>query len=167
MLWRMADFQLAQVNIARLAAPLDSPQLADFVAHLPQINAVADQAPGFVWRMTDADGADSTGLRLDGQDDMWIINCSVWESVEALHAYTYRTDHLRVMSRRREWFRPLGAAHQALWWVPAGHRPSVAEEMERIDLIREHGPGPDAFTFAKPHPAPSPMPGAASASAAR
>ncbi|RPK53911.1 hypothetical protein EES40_00090 [Streptomyces sp. ADI93-02] len=151
-------FHLAQVNVGRMLAPLDSPQLADFVAHLPEINTLADQAPGFVWRMVDDGGADSTSLRPEDDDDLLLINCSVWESVEALHDYTYRSAHLKVLARRREWFERLAEFHHAMWWVPAGHRPSVAEAMERIALIRENGEGPEAFTFRAPHPAPSSSP---------
>ncbi|SFC74342.1 DUF3291 domain-containing protein [Streptomyces aidingensis] len=154
----MSGFHLAQVNIARLAAPLDSPQLADFVAHLPQINELAERSPGFVWRMVDEDGADATGLRPDRTDDMLLINCSLWESVESLHAYTYRTDHLRLLSRRREWFEAPDGPHQALWWVPAGHHPTVTEAMDRVAHLRHHGPTPHAFTFRKHFPAPSSTP---------
>jgi hypothetical protein len=151
----MTGFHLAQVNIGRIVAPLDTPQLADFVTQLPEINALADGAPGFVWRMVDDEGADSTGLRPDTGDDLLLVNCSVWESVEALRDFTYRSDHLRVLSRRREWFQRLLEPHLALWWVPAGHRPSVAEAMERVALLRAHGSGPQAFTFREPHPAPA------------
>ncbi|MEB8342943.1 DUF3291 domain-containing protein [Streptomyces endophyticus] len=151
----MTGFHLAQVNIGRLVAPLTGPELADFVAQLPEINALADGSPGFVWRMVDDAGEDATGFRPDSADDMILINCSVWESVEALRAFTYHSDHLRVLSRRREWFQRMAEAHQALWWVPAGHRPSAAEAMERVALVREHGPGPEAFTFRTPYPAPA------------
>ncbi|MFK0191990.1 DUF3291 domain-containing protein [Kitasatospora sp. NPDC090308] len=146
--------QLAQVNVGRTVAPLDSPELAGFMAQLAEINELAERSPGFVWRLVDAAGADATGLRPDPDDGLLQINCSVWESVEALRAYVYRSDHLRVLARRREWFRRPTGAHQAMWWVPAGHRPSAAEAMARIALIRDHGPGPEAFTFREPHPAP-------------
>ncbi|BAJ26822.1 MULTISPECIES: DUF3291 domain-containing protein [Kitasatospora] len=139
--------QLAQVNIGRTVAPLDSPALAGFVAQLAEVNALAERSPGFVWRLVDDAGADATGLRPDRDDDLLQINCSVWESVRALHDYVYRSDHLRVLASRRDWFQPPAAAHLALWWVPAGHRPDVAEAMARIATLREHGPGPDAFTF--------------------
>jgi hypothetical protein len=150
----MTGFHLAQVNIGRVIAPLDGPELADFVAQLPEINALAERTPGFVWRMVDDGGEDSTDLRPDDNDDMLLFNCSTWESVEALRAFTYHTDHLRVLSRRREWFHRMAETYQALWWVPAGHRPSVAEAMERIAMLREQGSGPLAFTFRDPRPAP-------------
>ncbi|RFU82384.1 DUF3291 domain-containing protein [Streptomyces triticagri] len=147
-------FHLAQVNVGRIVAPIDSPELAGFVEQLPEINELADRSPGFVWRMVDDEGQDATGLRPDGHDDLFLINCSVWESVEALRAFTYETGHLRVLSRRREWFTRMVEPHQALWWVPAGHLPSVAEALERVQLVRDQGPGPEAFTFRSPHPAP-------------
>jgi hypothetical protein len=152
----MTDFHLAQVNIARLAAPLDSPQLAGFVGGLVEINALADASPGFIWRLTDEDGGDATSLRPDDQDDLLLINCSVWESVDALKEYTYRSEHLAFLSRRREWFVRMTRPHQAMWWVPAGHRPTTAEAMDRTALVERHGPGPEAFTFQNPYPAPSP-----------
>jgi len=154
MLGSVNEFHLAQVNVGRILAPLDSPQLADFVAQLPEINALADQAPGFVWRMVDDDGADLTGLRPQEDDYLLLINCSVWESVEALKDFTYRSAHLKVLARRREWFERLADFHHALWWVPAGHRPSVEEAMDRLALIREAGEGPGAFSFRAPHPPP-------------
>ncbi|MGC0328664.1 hypothetical protein RKD23_001654 [Streptomyces sp. SAI-170] len=151
----MTEHHLAQVNIGRIVAPLDSPELADFVAQLPEINALADRSPGFVWRMVDDDGVGATAVRPDGEDALLLINCSVWESVEALRGFTYHTEHLRMLSRRREWFHRMGQAHQAMWWVPAGHVPTVAEAMDRVAMVREHGPTPEAFTFQKPYPAPT------------
>jgi hypothetical protein len=151
---RVTDFHLAQVNIGRLIAPPESPEVADFFAQLDEINALADRSPGFVWRMVDEGGEDATDLRPDADDDLLLFNCSVWESVEALRRFTYHSDHLRVLTRRREWFQRMVKAYQALWWVPAGHLPTVEEGMERIAHLRTHGPGPHAFTFRMPHPAP-------------
>ncbi|MEV5841339.1 DUF3291 domain-containing protein [Streptomyces sp. NPDC051985] len=148
----MTGFHLAQVNVGRLIAPLDAPESADFVALQPEINTLADRSPGFVWRMVDDEGEDATGVRPDEDDDLLLINCSVWESVEALRNFTYHSDHLRVLSRRREWFRRKTELHQALWWIPAGHVPSLAEALERVAMVRAHGPGPLAFTFRDIHP---------------
>jgi hypothetical protein len=147
----VSGHHLAQVNVARLLAPLDSPQLADFVAWLEPINRLADNSPGFVWRLQTADG-DATGLR-PFNDDWLIINMSVWESVEALDAYVYRSEHAGVFKRRREWFERLAEAHLALWWVPAGHLPSVSEAKERLDRLRAGGPSPEAFTLRQRFPA--------------
>lgn len=135
---------VAQVNIARARAPIDSPLLADFRAMLDPINALADRSPGFVWRLQTEDG-DATGIRGFG-DDRIIVNMSVWESIDHLADFVYRSAHIEVMRRRREWFERI-SLHAALWWVPAGHEPSVAEAEERLAHLRRHGPTPHAFTF--------------------
>lgn len=139
---------LAQLNIARLVAPLDDPRLAGFVEGLDHINGSADAAPGFVWRLV-ADGADdATALRPFGADV--IVNLTVWTSVEALSDFAYRSDHLDYLRRRREWFVPYGEVYAVLWWLPEGHRPSLDEAAARLALLREHGPSPDAFTLRAP-----------------
>jgi heme-degrading monooxygenase HmoA len=144
--------ELAQVNVARLRAPLDTPQLADFVANLEPVNALADGAPGFVWRLQTEDG-NATAVRvLD--DDMLIVNMSVWRSLDALSAFVYGGGHREVMRRRRQWFERLTDAHVALWWVEAGTRPTVAEAERRLVLLRTHGPTREAFTFRTPFPVP-------------
>jgi hypothetical protein len=137
---------LAQVNIALPKEPLDAPLLRDFVAALDPVNALADAAPGFVWRLQTDDG-DATGIDAFG-DDRLIVNMSVWESLDALRAFTYRNPaHLAVMRRRREWFVKHAEAYQVLWWIPEGHIPAVQEAEEKLAHLREHGPTPDAFTF--------------------
>ena len=148
----MAVYRLAQLNIGRIRAPLDSPQLAHFVAALEPINALADKSPGFVWRLQTDEG-DATSIRAF-DDDMLLVNMSVWESLDALSAFVYRSDHRPVMLRRREWFERPADAFVVLWWVPADHIPTVDEAKERLEVLREHGPGPEAFTFATPFPAP-------------
>jgi hypothetical protein len=147
-----ATYHLAQVNIAVLREPLDSPALADFVAALAPINALADASPGFVWRLQTEDG-DATAIR-PFDDDMIMVNMSVWQSVEALGDYVYRSAHTPVMRRRREWFQAMAEAYVALWWVPAGHRPAVGEAKERLEHLRANGPGSFAFTFRRPFPPP-------------
>ena len=152
------DYVLAQVNIGRLAAPLDSPRLADFVAGLDPVNAVADDAPGFVWRLQTEDG-DATALRAfeddaEGADGGILINMSVWESVEALAAFVYGPAHIAVLRRRREWFERMTDAFTALWWIPRGHIPTTQEAEDRIKHLRAHGPAPYAFTFREHFPAP-------------
>jgi hypothetical protein len=138
------------MNVARLRAPIDSPQLADFVGALDRINAIADGSPGFVWRLQD-DSGNATTLRPMGED--MIINMSVWQDAQSLQAFVYRSDHIGVMRRRREWFEKMDL-YLVLWWVPRGHRPTAQEGIERLDLLRSRGPGPDAFTFGKLFPAP-------------
>jgi uncharacterized protein DUF3291 len=149
---------LAQLNIARLRAPLDSPALADFVALLPGINALAEGSPGFVWRLQDESG-DATALRPFGADV--IVNLTVWESVEALRGFTYRTTHLEPMRRRREWFVPADGPHLVLWWVPGGTRPDLAGAAGRLDRLRRDGPSAAAFTFREAYPDPERTPRAA------
>jgi hypothetical protein len=148
----MSNWHLAQVNIALPCEPLDSPALAEFVAMLEPINAVADSAPGFVWRLQDESG-DATSIR-PFDDERLIINMSVWESVEALWGFVYDSSHLDVMRRRREWFTRMADAYMCLWWVPAGELPTIEEARRRLDRLRANGPGPLAFTFKRRYPPP-------------
>lgn len=148
----MAGHHLAQLNIGRILAPLDSEQMSGFVDALDPINALADGSPGFVWRLQTEDG-DATAIRAF-DDDMLLVNMSVWESVESLAAFAYRSDHREVMVQRRRWFARMAEAFTVLWWVPAGHRPSTAEAKHRLELLRADGPTPDAFTFRHPFPPP-------------
>jgi len=148
----MAAHHLAQVNVATVRAPLDSPELAGFVAQLEPINALADHSPGFVWRLQTEDG-DATAIR-PFQDERIMVNLSVWESLEALRIFVYASRHLDVMRRRREWFHRMDA-YLALWWVPAGTIPTVAQAKDRLQLLAGNGPSPDAFTFRVPFPAPA------------
>ena len=141
----MAVFHLAQINVGRILGPIDSAVMAEFVARLDEINALADGSPGFVWRLQTEDG-DATAIR-PFDDDMIIITMSVWASPAALHAYVYQSAHAEVMRRRREWFSRMTDAFIALWWVPAGHRPTVAEGVARLERLRVDGPTSHAFTF--------------------
>lgn len=140
----MTARHLAQLNIAAMKAPLDSPDMADFVANLDRINALAEAAPGFVWRL-EGDGGDATALRPLGENTL--VNLSVWQDVESLHRYVYASGHVEIMRRRQDWFERMAQAYVVLWWVPAGHTPSVAEAVERLNLLRSQGPSPQAFTF--------------------
>nr|BFE62700.1 DUF3291 domain-containing protein [Dactylosporangium thailandense] len=143
---------LAQLNVGVPVGPRGDPRMAGFYADIDRINAVADEYPGFVWRLVDDGGADATSLRPFGGDLM--VNMSVWASLEDLRQYTFRSGHLDVLRRRREWFVPLGEAHAVLWWVPSGHRPGLTEARERLELLRRSGPTPEAFTFRDIFPAP-------------
>ena len=136
--------ELAQLNVARLVAPIDSPELVGFVAALDAVNALAEAAPGFVWRLADESG-NATAVRPWGQDI--IVNMSVWASADALRAYVFGAGHVEVLRRRREWFVPMGSAHLVLWWVPAGHRPCLEEARDRLDRLDADGPTADAFTL--------------------
>ncbi|MGH9243001.1 MAG: DUF3291 domain-containing protein [Acidimicrobiales bacterium] len=153
-------FNIAQVNIAIPAAPVDSERLAGFMALLDPVNGIADGSPGFVWRLQTDDG-NATGIRAF-DDDRLIVNMSVWTSLEALSDFVFRSDHLAVLRRRREWFERTGEAYLALWWVPAGTIPTIADAEDRIAHVRAHGPTDYAFTFRQSFPAPtSPPPGGA------
>ncbi|MEU5807328.1 DUF3291 domain-containing protein [Streptomyces sp. NPDC047718] len=137
--------ELAQVNIARLKYPLDSPQLKGFVDALDPVNADAEAADGFVWRLQTEEG-NATDVAVFG--DAWLIlNMSVWRDPEALKTYMYQGRHREVLARRREWFEHVTEAMTALWWVPAGQRPTVADAEERLLHLREHGPTRYAFSL--------------------
>ena len=141
----MTDHHLAQFNAGRLHEPLDAPSMAEFRALFDPINALADAAPGFVWRLTDGEADDATAIRPYGEDV--IINFSVWESREALWNFAYRSAHLDALRRRREWFTRMVQPYLVMWWVPAGHLPSLEEALDRLERVRREGPGPEAFTF--------------------
>jgi hypothetical protein len=144
------DYVLAQVNIGRLRAPLDSPQLADFVAALDPVNAAADAAPGFVWRLQTEDG-NATSVRAFEWDQAGsagvIVNMSVWETPEALAAFVYSDTHRPVLAQRRQWFERMTEAYTALWWIPRGTVPTPADAEDRVRRLRAHGPAADAFTL--------------------
>ena len=141
------SWDLAQLNIGRLLAPTDHPDTKGFMDALEPINALADGAPGFRWRLQTEDG-DATAIR-PYDDDMMIVNLSVWSSLEALADFVYGDEHRAVMVQRRKWFERMDT-YMVLWWVPAGHIPSVDEAKARLAHLEEHGPTPDAFTFRQP-----------------
>jgi Domain of unknown function (DUF3291) len=143
----VGSHHVAQLNIARFKLPLDDPAMAGFVEALDPLNAIADGAPGFVWRLQTEEG-NATSIHAF-EDDLMLINMSVWESVDALAAYVYGPDHVAVMRRRREWAERMVDAYLVLWWVPAGWIPTIEEAKERLEQLREHGPTPQAFTFKK------------------
>ncbi|MGW2827254.1 DUF3291 domain-containing protein [Streptomyces sp. NPDC001443] len=143
-------YELAQVNIARLKFPLDSPELKDFVDALDPVNATADAAGGFVWRLAGESG-DATDVPVFG-DDWLIINMSVWRDTDALTAFMYQGRHRELLARRREWFERVQEAMTTLWWIPAGHRPTVAEAEDRLRHLRTHGETPYAFTLRRAFP---------------
>jgi hypothetical protein len=147
----MSAYELAQLNIAAMKAPLESPPMADFVANLDRINALAESSPGFVWRFQTEEG-DATAVRPLGDDTL--INLSVWRDVESLSDYVYKSAHVEMMRRRKEWFERVREAVIVLWWVPKGYRPSETEALAKLELLRARGPSEEAFTFRHPFPAP-------------
>ena len=140
-------FHLAQLNIARMLAPIDSPVMADFVANLDRINILAENCNGFVWRLKD-DTNNATSIRIF-DDDFLIVNMSVWENTEALFQFVYNSDHLEVFKRRMEWFEKMLEMHMVMWYLPVGSIPSVADAVERLTHLRAQGETPYAFSFRK------------------
>lgn len=151
----MTAFQLAQLNIATTKEPLESPVMADFVANLDRINELAERSPGFVWRLK-GEGNDATSLRPLGENV--IVNMSVWDGIESLNGYVYRSAHTEIMRRRREWFDRMREMHMVLWWVRHGHQPTVDEGIGRLEHLRQHGPTGFAFTFRTAFPPPGATP---------
>ena len=143
-----ADWQLAQVNIGRARGAITDAIMSGFVSQLEEINALAERSPGFVWRLQTEDG-NATAIR-PYEDDRIMINMSVWADLETLRDYVFRTAHAAVMRRRREWFERFEGVYLALWWVPAGHRPTVEEAVSRLTHLEVHGPTPFAFSFQQP-----------------
>ena len=142
-----AGVHVAQVNIAMPKGPMDSEVMAEFAAQLDPINAIADGAPGFVWRLQDESG-DATTIR-PFEDERMMVNLSAWESLEALWAFVYDSEHLAVMRRRREWFEHT-ELYMCLWWIPSGRISTTADAIERLELLRGRGPSPGSFTFKRP-----------------
>lgn len=145
-------FHLAQINIARLLAPLDDPRIAGFVRQLDEVNALAEAAPGFVWRLK-SDAGNATDIAYS-DDPFVIVNMSVWTSVEDLQRFTYSSRHLEVFRDRLHWFEKMEQPHYCLWWSPTGHTPTVAEGRERLEHYQRHGATPHAFWFSQRYPAP-------------
>ncbi len=136
---------MAQVNIGRVRAALDDPQMAGFMNRLDEINALADGSPGFVWRLQTSAGNATYFRPFD--DDQILLNMSVWRTIEELRHYVYRTTHAELLRQRHEWFEAFNGVYTALWWVPAGHIPSIDEAKKRLAHLEAHGPTQFAFTF--------------------
>jgi hypothetical protein len=149
----MSTYHLAQVNIGRLQAPLEDPIMEGFRNALDPINALADRSPGFVWRLQTEDG-NATAIRPYGNNNLIAINMSVWESLPALQQFVYKSRHVETLRGRHQWFEPIDGPILALWWIPAGHVPTVAEAVQRLEHLKTHGPSRHAFTFRSPFPVP-------------
>jgi len=147
-------FHLAQINIGRLVAPIDDPKIAGFVAQLDPINALADSAPGFIWRLQSASG-NATDIPYSADDPTILLNMSVWDSVEALRDFVYASKHLDVFRQRAKWFERMDKPIYCLWWIPAGHIPIVAEGRERLEHYQQYGPTPFSFWFSRLFPVPT------------
>ena len=134
---------LAQLNVGRLRHPVDDPRVADFVNNLDLVNGIAERSPGFVWRLKD-DSGNATSIKVS-DDPLFIINMSVWRSVEDLERFVFQTVHHRFYARRKEWFEVMGTQYVVMWWVDPGHVPSIEEAMDRLKSLQTNGPSADAF----------------------
>lgn len=149
----MADYYLAQANVARMRAAMDDPLMEGFVARLEPFNALADASPGFVWRYETEEG-DTTEAEVF-EDELILFNMSVWESVEALEQYAYRSQHVEAVQKRAEWFERMDKSPLVLWWIEAGQVPTVQQARQRFDKLWQDGPSPEAFTFRYRYPPPA------------
>ncbi|MDO5980702.1 DUF3291 domain-containing protein [Flavivirga spongiicola] len=140
----MKELYLAQVNIAKRLAPMDDPIMQDFVNNLDRINALADESKGFVWRLKDEDK--DLGAQVF-QDDTLLINMSVWKNLETLFNYTYKSGHIEVFKRKKEWFSKMKMMHMAFWYIPKGYEPTFQDAKNRLDYLNRHGDTPYAFSF--------------------
>ncbi|MEP5340254.1 MAG: DUF3291 domain-containing protein [Algibacter sp.] len=142
----MSKYHLAQVNIAKRLAPMDDPIMQDFVNNLDRMNALADNHEGFIWRLKDEDKDLAAEVF---QDNTLIINMSVWENIETLFDYTYKSDHIEIFKRKKEWFSKMKIMHMAFWYIPEGYEPTFQDAKDRLDYIDKHGDTPYAFGFKK------------------
>lgn len=149
----MTTYHLAQINIAKAVDDMQSPAMHGFTSRLDEINALAEQSPGFIWRLQTEEG-DATSIQVM-DDPLVIVNMSVWQDVESLKHFVYKTIHVELIQDREAWFSKMADAHQALWWVPEGYQPSAEEGVERLQRLRLEGPSPRAFTMAKTMPKPA------------
>lgn len=140
---------LAELNIGRLLAPTDDPRVADFMSNLDRVNGLGRRMPGFVWMMEGSGepGTGNTEAKLDG-DPQFVSNLSVWEDVASLETFVWKTVHKQFYDRRAEWFEVLGKMHFVMWWVPAGHHPTLEEALLRLAMKQERGDSDDAFGWA-------------------
>jgi hypothetical protein len=150
----VATYHIAQYNVARMRAPIEDPIMRGFASRLDELNHLGDSSPGFVWRYHTEDGT-SISVRPYPDDPLVVINMTVWESIEALHAFTYRSDHGPMYAARHTWFEQMAGHTLVLWWVPAGQTPDPVEGKERLELLRRRGPSPDFFTMKRRFPPPA------------
>jgi hypothetical protein len=143
----MEEYYLAQINIAKMLAPIDSPVMAEFVANLDSINALAEGSNGFIWRLID-EGNNATSIKVY-DDDFIIVNMSVWENAGALYQFVYQSHHVEIFKQRRQWFEKMSDMHMALWYIPKGYIPTAMDGVERLTYLRKNGDTPFAFSFKK------------------
>ena len=141
------QYHLAQINVGKILGPIDSPVMSEFVANLDRINALAEDSDGFIWRFKDETN-NATNMKFF-EDDLMILNMSVWENVDALYQFTYQSMHAEILKRRKEWFERMTDIFMALWYVPAGIIPTPADALERLEHLKKFGNSPYSFSFKK------------------
>lgn len=144
-----ANYHLAQLNVARLLEPLDSYASKDFANGLEPINALAEKAPGFIWRLKDEGMENATAFRPFDNDEMMIVNMSVWEDLDSMKNFAFKTAHVEYVKRRFEWFEKMKEAYLVMWWIPFDHKPDVLEAKARLNFLRKYGDTQKAFSFKK------------------
>ena len=147
------NYHIAQFNVARMIASLDDSVMRGFVDGLEPINTMADESPGFVWRLKD-DSGDATSIQAFG-DEAILVNMSVWKSLDSLKRFVYRSAHLDFLRKKEAWFQPLGGPSLVLWWIQQDHIPTVAEGKQRLEMLGARGPSQEAFTFSQSFTAPT------------
>ena len=151
----MPACHLAQLNLGLFRAHLDAPEMAEFTAALGPINAIAESTPGFVWRLQDENGGSSSYVEVRGRTDpLWAPNMSVWEDFDSLQHFMYKSGHASYLRRRAEWFQKPDRPINALWWIRAGHIPTLEDAVRRLDYLTEHGPSEQGWSLSQRFPAP-------------
>ena len=138
-------YNLAQVNIGRIVGPMDSPVMAEFKANLDPINKLAEESPGFVWRLKDETN-NATSIKVF-DDELMIVNLSIWKDAASLFEFVYKSGHVDYFKRRKEWFERMTELYLAMWFVPEGEFPTAQQAIHRLDYLRRNGESPYAFTF--------------------
>lgn len=142
----MSKYQLAEINIARMkGVNINDPLMKEFVDNLDKVNALAESSPGFIWRFKD-ESNNATSFN-PYNDEQVIINISVWDSIEHLENYMYKTLHSEFLKRRREWFHRFGKVYTAMWWIPCGQFPTVQEAVNNLEYLQKNGATEKVFDF--------------------
>ena len=149
----MSKYQIAEINIARMKGiNIKDPVMKEFVDNLDRVNTVAESSEGFVWRLKD-ESNNATNIN-PYDDEQVIINISVWQSIEALENYMYKTLHVGFLKRRKEWFQSYGKVYTAMWWIPAGQFPTLQQAVDNLDYLQKNGATEKVFDFKRKFLAP-------------